>query len=47
MIREEAFEVEFVTLAGETLGVLTLRKEEIRPVDRGDLAHVRRLRGAA
>lgn len=43
----EAFEVEFVTLAGETLGVLTLQKEEIRPVDAGDLAHVRRLRGAA
>ena len=43
----EAFEVEFVTLAGETLGVLTLPKEAIRPVEAGDLAHVRRLRGAA
>jgi hypothetical protein len=36
-----AYEVEFVTLAGETVAVATLLENQLRPVARGDLAHVR------
>ncbi|MHB1281824.1 MAG: DUF4926 domain-containing protein [Acidithiobacillus sp.] len=37
----KAFEVEFVTLAGDTLGVLTLTADEIRPISARDVPHVR------
>ncbi len=37
----KAFEVEFTTLAGEPLGVLTLAEDEIRPVSARDVPHVR------
>jgi hypothetical protein len=37
----EAFEVEFTTLAGDPLGVLTLAEDEIRPVSPRDVPHVR------
>ena len=37
----KAFEVEFVTLAGDTLGVLTLTADEVRPVSARDVPHVR------
>ena len=37
----EDFEVEFVTLAGDTLGVLTLTDDEIRPISARDVPHVR------
>jgi ATP-dependent exoDNAse (exonuclease V) alpha subunit len=37
----KAFEVEFVTLAGDTLGVLTLAADEIRPISARDVPHVR------
>lgn len=36
------FEVEFVTLAGHTLGVFTLDCNEVRAVEPGDLIHVRK-----
>lgn len=38
----EVYEVEFATLTGHTLGVLTLAPEEVRAVEEGDLLHVRR-----
>jgi hypothetical protein len=37
----KAFEVEFVTLAGDTLGVLTLTVDEVRPISARDVPHVR------
>jgi hypothetical protein len=38
-----AYEVEFMTLGGQTLAVLTLSSEQIRPVDPGEIAHVRQV----
>ncbi|MDD5375539.1 DUF4926 domain-containing protein [Acidithiobacillus sp.] len=37
----KAFEVEFITLAGDPLGVLTLAEDEILPVSARDVPHVR------
>lgn len=37
------YEVELMTLAGETVAVVTLLPTQIRPIARGDLAHVRAL----
>jgi ATP-dependent exoDNAse (exonuclease V) alpha subunit len=37
----KAFEMEFVTLAGDTLGVLTLTADEVRPISARDVPHVR------
>ncbi|WCE94245.1 DUF4926 domain-containing protein [Acidithiobacillus ferriphilus] len=37
----KAFEVEFVTLAGDTLGVLTRTADEVRPISARDVPHVR------
>lgn len=37
----KAFEVEFVTLTGDTLGVLTLTADEVRPISARDVPHVR------
>lgn len=42
----EGYEVEFVTLAGETLTVVTLTGDRVRPVQPGEIAHVRRVRAA-
>jgi hypothetical protein len=39
----EAYEVEFVTGEGETVAVLTLSREEIRPMDRREILHAREL----
>jgi len=38
-----AYEVEFMTLAGETLAVVTLLPAQVRPIARRDVAHVREL----
>jgi hypothetical protein len=38
-----AYEVEFITLAGETLAVVTLLPTQVRPIARRDVAHVREL----
>jgi hypothetical protein len=35
------FEVEFVTLGGDTLAVTTLMNDDVRPVDRNEIAHAR------
>ena len=40
------YEVEFMTLAGETLAVATLLASQIRPIARRDVAHVRELAAA-
>ena len=37
----KAYEVEFTTLAGDPLGVLTLAEDEIRPISSRDVPHVR------
>jgi hypothetical protein len=38
-----AFEVEFVTGEGETVGLVTLAREDIRPMGRREILHVREL----
>jgi len=40
------YEVEFMTLAGETVGVVTLLPEQLRSIARRDIAHVRELQTA-
>ncbi len=35
------FEVEFVTLDGETYAVTTLAANQVRPIDRNEIAHAR------
>ena len=44
-IHEEGagYEVEFMTLAGETVAVVTLLPSQLRPIAPRDLAHVREL----
>jgi Domain of unknown function (DUF4926) len=41
-----AYEVEFTTLDGRTLTVVTLESKKLRPVSRRDVAHVRELQAA-
>ena len=36
-----AFEVEFMTLAGETVAVLTLETSDLRPIEPRELVHAR------
>ncbi len=43
---QKAFEVEFVGGAGETVAVVTLRQDEVRPLAKGELLHVRSLAAA-
>lgn len=38
-----AYEVEFMTLDGHTVAVATVTNDQLRPVSRRDLAHVREL----
>jgi len=40
---DAGFEVEFATLAGETLVVVTVPANSIRPVGDNEIAHVRRV----
>jgi hypothetical protein len=37
------YEVEFMTLAGETVAVVTLLPHQVRPIARREVAHVREL----
>ncbi len=39
----EAFEVEFMTLDGETIAVTTLRASQVRSVSRREMTHARPL----
>ena len=43
----KGFEVEFVTLGGDTLAVTTLTADDVRPVDKNEIAHARRPVAAA
>ncbi|MBL8154510.1 MAG: DUF4926 domain-containing protein [Anaerolineae bacterium] len=36
-----AYEVEFVTLSGETVALITVRADQIRRIQEGEIAHVR------
>ena len=38
-----AYEVEFVTLAGNTVAVATVEASDVRPVGKRDISHVREL----
>lgn len=40
------YEVEFMTLDGETVAVTSLYAHQIRPIGRGEIAHVRPLEPA-
>jgi hypothetical protein len=37
------YEVEFMTLTGETVAIVTLEASHVRPLNRRDLAHTREL----
>lgn len=39
----EAVEVEFVTGEGETVAVLTLNRDEVRPMQRREILHAREM----
>jgi hypothetical protein len=39
----EAFEVEFMTLNGETVAIVTLLSSQVRPVGKRDVTHTREL----
>jgi len=39
----EGYEVEFMTLDGETVAIATLLPAQVRPIRRRELAHVREL----
>ena len=39
------FEVEFLTLEGETLAVISLHPNEVRAITRNEIAHARRFVG--
>jgi len=41
-----AYEVEFVTLGGQTVAVATVDASQLRPVSQRDLSHVRELEAA-
>ena len=42
----DSYEVEFVSLDGETVAVVSLYAGQVRPSGRGEMAHVRPLAGA-
>ena len=42
----EGYEVEFMTLTGQTIAVATLLSKQVRPVGSQDVAHVRELQPA-
>ena len=39
----KGFEVEFTTFEGETVAVVTLRRNQVRPTKAAEIAHVREL----
>lgn len=39
----EGYEVEFMTLDGETIDVVTLLASQIRPIEEREIAHARKL----
>ncbi|MEW6543131.1 MAG: DUF4926 domain-containing protein [Nitrospirota bacterium] len=43
----KGYEVEFTTLDGETVAVVTLEDFQVRPVHKHEIAHARELAGSA
>ena len=41
--RSAAFEVEFLTLHGETIAITTLEASQVRPIQKKEIAHARLL----
>lgn len=41
--QSRGYEVEFVTYTGETVALVSLSPSQIRPLERGEIAHVRDL----
>jgi hypothetical protein len=39
----EGYEVEFVTLDGETVAVVSVFASQVRPIERREIAHARRI----
>jgi ribulose-5-phosphate 4-epimerase/fuculose-1-phosphate aldolase len=39
----KAFEVEFMTLTGDTIGVVTLEAGDVRPITEREIAHARQV----
>lgn len=39
----KAYEVEFMTLTGDTIGVLTLESNDVRPITDREIAHARQV----
>jgi len=42
----KGYELEFVTLEGETVAVVSVYAHQVRPIESGEIAHVRRLESA-
>jgi hypothetical protein len=42
----EGYELEFITLDGETIAVISAFPSQVRPIESGEIAHVRRLESA-
>jgi hypothetical protein len=42
--KDEAFEVEFLTLHGDTVAIATLEASQVRPVQKREITHARLLR---
>ena len=42
--KDEAFEVEFLTLPGDTVAIATLEASQVRPVHKREITHARLLR---
>ena len=42
----KGFEVEFITGKGETVAVVTLNKQDVRPMQAKEILHVRQLKAA-
>jgi len=43
---DSGYEVEFVTFDGDTVAVLSLSTSEVRPIGKGEIAHVRPVEAA-
>jgi hypothetical protein len=41
--KQEGYDVEFTALDGETIAVLTLMPDEVRPINSGEIPHGREL----
>ncbi len=45
--KNKGYEVEFMTLDGETLTVASLARDQVRPIRSGEIAHARTVEGSA